>query len=315
MTPSRSGIARRAKPPEFLLVALALALLSTPAAASAGCAAGAATRLALAAERWPVVEMGVDGRPAWFLVDTGAELSSVTPEAALALRLPRDRRRRTRLTTLSGTATRANAVVRDLALGDIDLGGRSLAVAPLRRLGASRRLDGILGADVLAAFDVEVDMPRRALTLFRDRGCAVAGPPWTAPYETLRTSITSHGLTRLPVAIDGRPLTALFDTGADRIVVARRTAIGLGVTPTTLADAPKLIGTSGGRRSVTAARHAFAALTIGAETFRDLPVLVGRLATGDADLILGAEYLRGRRVFLAYATRRLFVQREAGGGD
>ena len=41
--------------------------------------------------------------------------------------------------------------------------------------------DGLLGADMLLAFDMDIDVPGSTLTLYRSRVCPNAQPPWQEP--------------------------------------------------------------------------------------------------------------------------------------
>jgi len=52
--------------------------------------------------------------------------------------------------------------------------------------------------------------------------------------------------------------------------------------------------------------HRFDSLRIAGETFNNWPILVGPLP-GGTDMLLGADYLRNHRMWLSYATSRVFV--------
>jgi hypothetical protein len=53
--------------------------------------------------------------------------------------------------------------------------------------------------------------------------------------------------------------------------------------------------------------HRFAAVRIGSEVLRDQEIEVAPLALPGADMLLGADYLRTRHVWLSYSTQRLFL--------
>jgi predicted aspartyl protease len=282
----------------------------TATAASADCVYTRAAVFPLAPELRPTIDVTVNGSHVLFVVDTGAETSSVTPEAVLSLQLLRDRHHRTTLTTMDGKDTRDNAIVRQLAIGDLKYNELSVAVQPLDRLGSHEPLAGTLGADVLSDFDIEVDMPRRTLTFYHVSGCEFARPPWTGRYQTVRALMTHRGRLLFPIDIDGHPLTALFDTGANHVVLSHTAALGLGLTDAALAADPPIQGTSGGHNVVTAHRHVFGAIRIGDEVFHNQPIDIADVDIGDADLLIGVIYQRSRRFFLSYSTNALFIQRE-----
>ena len=299
-----------ARPPKRLIGAILAVLTLAATGASADCVYTRAAVFPLAPELRPTIDVTVNGAHVLFVVDTGAETSSVTPEAVLSLQLLRDRHHRTTITTMDGTETRDNVIVRQLEIGDLKYNELSVAVQPLGRLGSHEPLAGVLGADVLSDFDIEVDMPRRTLTFYHVSGCEFARPPWTGRYQTVRALMTHRGRLLFPIDIDGHPLTALFDTGANHVVLSHTAALGLGLTNAALAADLPLRGTSGGHSAVTAHRHIFGEIKIGDEVFHNQPIDIAQVDIGDADLLVGAIYQRSRRFFLSYSTNAIFIQRE-----
>ena len=54
--------------------------------------------------------------------------------------------------------------------------------------------------------------------------------------------------------------------------------------------------------------HRFGRLDIDGEVVRDPVIVVTQLGLQDADLVLGANFLRGHRVWLSYASHLVFVE-------
>jgi predicted aspartyl protease len=301
---------RRARPPKRLIAAI-LALLGLAATgASADCVYSRAAVFPLAPEARPTIDVTVNGARVLFVVDTGAEASLVTPEAVLSLQLLRDRHHRTTVMTTDGQNTQANAIIQQLEIGDLKYSDLSVAVQPLAPLASREPIAGILGADVLSDFDIEVDMPRRTLTFYHVSGCQFATPPWTGRYQTVRALMTHRGRLLFPIDIDGHTLTALFDTGANHVVISRKAALSVGLTDAALAADPSGSMTSSGRNSIVLRRHAFGAIRIGDEVFHNQAIDVADVDLGDADVLVGTGYQRTRRFFLSYSTNALFIQRE-----
>jgi hypothetical protein len=117
--------------------------------------------------RIPLVEVIVDdGHRAVFIVDTGASGSALSADAAARFGISTTG---TRMRTLgaSGAVRARQASVRSLSIGGLALGRLSVAVidlAPIEKA-LSRRIDGVLGTDVLRRFVVTIDYRGRTIAL------------------------------------------------------------------------------------------------------------------------------------------------------
>ncbi|MBO0712445.1 MAG: retropepsin-like domain-containing protein, partial [Acetobacteraceae bacterium] len=162
---------------------------------------------------------------------------------------------------------------------------------------------GLLGADVLAGFDVEIDGPGKRLALHEPgAGCV---PPW--PSESVPLRRTGDRLS-VTARLDGRPVEALIDTGSLSVVLDIEAALGFGVGRAALARDPG--GISGGvdMREATYHWHRFASLAVGPVVTRN-PVMTVTGIGEQAPMLLGASWFAPRRVWLSFATRRMFIAR------
>jgi hypothetical protein len=261
------------------------------------------------------VPVEVNGMTATFILDTGAERSVMTEEAVARLGVARDQWVGTTMGGVGGIERRPNADPRSLSLGGVKLMRRtlthdtSLTVAELAhtRLGGLV-IDGLLGRDFLSVFDLDLDVPDRRLTLYQVQDCAGRFLPWTGHYAAIPITVPVEQAIIVPVMLDGRPLRALLDTGASASLVAAPGMYKMGLDQAHLAgDAADQI--SGlGPRTVIVHRHRFGRLEVGdqvinspllwVEPIRLLPI---------ADMLLGADFVAGRRVWISFATRQLFV--------
>lgn len=253
------------------------------------------------------VAASVAGQPVSLLLDTGAEAGLVTPEAARRLRLRLDPHRRTRVEGTGGAgAVATHVVLSGAVLGSIALPSRSVPVGPLPAIPrVVPPVAGLLGADALAGFDVEIDVRRNRLALHEIYGDCDDPVPW--PHSTVPLRGVGDRLT-LTAMLDGKPFEALIDTGALSIVLDPETAATLGVTAGMLAVDPG--GVSGGvdMREVPFHWHRFASLAIGEATLRN-PVLTVTTVHEATPILLGASWFMAHRVWLSYATGRLFIAR------
>lgn len=289
-----------------LRIALAACLVPlTPALCSAGC-----TRLAQAPLRQTLgflsVAASIDDVPVSLLLDTGAESGLITEEAARRLGLQADPGRYTRVQGTGGAgAVLAHARIERLTIGAMTLAPLSLPVGPLP---AIPRIDppvaGLLGADALAGFEVELDGPGQRLALYAPG--ADCAPPW--PHETISLSRAGNRLS-VTARLDGRPIEALLDTGSLSVILDRAAAARWGVSAGALARDPG--GISGGvdMREAAYHWHRFASLAIGSVLIQD-PVVTVTGVSEATKLLLGASWFAPRRVWLSFATGRMFVARD-----
>lgn len=289
---------------------LATALLVIAGPALADCHMVRAATIPLLSNLRPVIKVSINGKPVHMVVDTGAQTSSVTPETASALRLPRDTNRRRIIRSIGGQDITQDAVLKKLSVSSIHYSNRNVAVVALdgSRMGSS--LAGIIGADVLTGFDIELDIPRRTLTLYRAVGCSPTRPPWRGQYQTVSARVSNYRQFLFPVELNGHSVTALFDTGSRGETVSRATARSIGVTDAQLDKDPATFGTSGGLHKYAIRRHRFDTFRIGAETFRDTPLDVVDFHQPGVDMLVGADYMHRHRFFLSYSSGLLFIQTE-----
>ena len=83
----------------------------------------------------------------------------------------------------------------------------------------------------------------------------------------------------------------------------------LGVTGMALARDPITTLRGATAEAVKSRAHRFAELEIDGERLRDQTIMVTTLGLQDADLVLGADFLRWQRVWLSYSSHRIFVER------
>lgn len=257
----------------------------------------------------------VNGNAATFILDTGAERSLVTEDAVRRLDLARDEWVGTTMRGVGGIESRPNADPRSLTLGGIPLVRRTLnhdtsltvGVLPRTEIG-NLVIDGVVGRDFLSPFDLDIDVPGRRLTLYRVNGCAGRFLPWQGGYAGVPVTLPMENALVVPVTLDATPMRALLDTGASASLVAAPGLFRLGLPPATLAGDPTDQVSGIGPRSVTMFRHTFHSLRVGGQTIETPVIWVGPVhLTPIVDMLLGADWLAGRRIWISYSTRQLFV--------
>jgi predicted aspartyl protease len=281
-----------------------------PVAETFGCSTRLLGKIVVATlNRAPFVTLAANGHSVTLIVDTGAERTVLTPEAAKAIDAQRPRiefQRRVR--GVGGDLASQEVELRTFAAGELPIPWRRLLVAPVRTAKVfPTPLDGLLGADVLSDFDLELNLRRQSLGLYQKQACPAAAPNWAGPYSSISTGLSPGGRFFFPVQLDGHRLTATIDTGSQLTVLATASAHAIGVTQAALSRDRSLAmqGVAGDPQSSRI--HRFDKLQLGDFVIRNPEIVVADLALREADLVLGVDLLSSRRLWLSYGSRRIFI--------
>jgi predicted aspartyl protease len=170
-------------------------------------------------------------------------------------------------------------------------------------------LDGVLGADTPSSFDIDLDLPGRRMTLYQGQSCAAASPAWAQPYVRIAAGRSPSNRLYFPVQLDGRRISALFDTGAQFSVLSTRTALALGVSEAVLAGDPAVTMRGADGEQLSAHAHRFFRLEVDGEVIRNAEIDVTEISLNDAEFVLGIDFLGSRRVWISYGSQQLFLIR------
>ena len=205
-------------------------------------AAAASCKLATVAE-WPVrternvllVDGAVNGQPARVLLDTGATRTLLFRAAATRFNVARTDARRDRMFGVGGETKVEIAFLNEFRVGELKRAPYRMMIAGDRDFGA----DVILGEDFLSLVDVEFDLAHNVVRLFQPQDCdGVALAYWATAATTVgevafdAVQVTNPQI-MLDVALDGKKISALLDSGASLSVLDKPAAALLGVTPET----------------------------------------------------------------------------------
>jgi predicted aspartyl protease len=233
------------------------------------------------------------------IIDTGAANGLLSLETTVALHLRPELQNRTQLSGIGGTANGLNVDVA-LKLGQADFLSR-MTVAELPGE------NGMIGGDMLHRYDLEIDMAKRRVRLWQAHGCRAQDLPWRGPRMTVPLNVGLGYKLSLPVSINGHKLDALLDSGAGRTTIRSSAAEDLGAATQPPGAHPTVRGVDG--RQIEAKIYQFDRLDIGSAHTDHPALLVApiQLPGGNA-MVLGLDWLRGNRVWIAYRTGELFAQ-------
>jgi tetratricopeptide (TPR) repeat protein len=299
----------------FVLIAGVIGPLWAHPSFAANCQVVEKARLHLSyTNTLPVVAAKINGKDTALGFDMGAQ-TFITPEAVSHHHLPRDEFRRTRSVGTTAIITARNVLIRDFQFAGTSHRMKSVAAIALvskitsgesSLIGAP--LEGILGADILADYDLDLDFINNTLTLYKVSGCASVQPRWTGTFEALPVKVTGQRRISVPVILDGHKLRAIFDTGANQSAVSRAAASRIGIAEAVLKadNLQSFIGA--GNIAAKLRSHRFQALAVGEETMRDVRLGILKIPLLEADMLLGHDYMRSKRFWISYATKTVFVQ-------
>ncbi len=263
-------------------------------------------------DRLLVVPAGINGTWVHLVVDSGAERTTISAAAVARLRLPHDPRYKVQSVGIGGTTTSTDVTIDRLVLGGVHFPIERVAAGAFDlRNGSGLNADGLLGADILLAYDMDIDVPAGALTLYRSRLCPNMQPPWQQEPSIEITGVrTRKDRLLVPFELDGAEGMALLDTGAQGNVLGVAMAREMGLSEQVLASDPAVRSTGTGGM-IMSRRHIFNRLQVGliVEASPEIAVLPSDFGIGDA--LLGEQFLRGRRVWLSFRNRQIFVSRRS----
>lgn len=259
----------------------------------------------------PVAQVMLDGRgPYRFVIDTGASNTNLT--ARLRAARP-DLVRRNAGQPLNGASGSIETEL--VTLGALTAQGRRfrdlpafvLPAGPMDELG----VDGVLGADVISTYAMEIDIPARQWSLANQATPAmledVLAP---VPFQ-----FDSARMPRLTVLVDGKQVPALLDTGARGTFINWAAARLIGLTP----DDPRLSAGAAAKGATTQAGTATKVTTssdvrIGDYRWArpklriaDLPIFAMIGMSGGPAMILGIDALSDRRFVIDGPRRQLRI--------
>jgi predicted aspartyl protease len=259
-----------------------------------------------------VVPVGINGKWVHLVVDSGAERTTISDAAAIRLGLPHDPRYVNRSLGIGGATTTTDVTIDRFVLGGAHLSPVTRIAVGTFNLQNVRGLhaDGLLGADILLAFDMDIDVPGNQLTLYRRRLCPNARPPWPEPALEITGVKGRRTRLMLPFELDNVPGTAILDTGAQGNVLGVDMARRVGLNDQTMNKDPLIHQHGVGPGETISHLHQFRLLRIGpvAEEAPRFAVVQSDFGFGDA--LIGETFLQGRRVWLSFDPLQIFVSRQ-----
>lgn len=256
----------------------------------------------------PVVPAEINGRAAALILDTGAESSMLTAGAAKRLGVTSKYDFQRSMAGIGSSVRAGDARLDSMSVGGIVLSYPRMLVGEVSFKLGEAEPDGLLGASLLADFDVDIDVPHRRVEFYDRLNCPTARPAWGGRYVTLETtrSLSEHPF--FPLQVNGRTLSATLDSGAQRTVISARAAALAGIGPGSRLAGPEIRTRGAAGETLPATLHSLRDADVGGIKLRTPVLVLAATLPRDIDALLGFDFLLSNRVWLSYGSRRIFIQ-------
>ena len=304
---------------------LALALLVIHHAALAACPMEQAGSVPLTFWKGKLLlPIGINGAPQTIALDTGAGISTISTAVANSIDLPHDFDHAAELGGVGGRASILNiGQVDTLELDHIRLTHLAFPIADFdMKTQTGDPVAGLLGADVLRRYDLEIDVPAGRLTLYQASACTDPQPPWSTTSDPISFDLDDGNHILVGLKVEGTHLTGVLDTGAPGLAVTDGAAFRTGVTEDALdADIP-IHGIGVNNRAWTGHLHRFESINFAGVNFHATPaeIIPSNMAARNdaligADALIGMELLQNMRLWISYRTKTLYMQASGRAAD
>jgi predicted aspartyl protease len=273
----------------------------------------------------PVVDATINGQKVGVLLDTGANLSYIRRSAANKLGLSTSPKRGYRMFGIGGESQVEEALVDEFRIGDAAYKNWVALVAGEHQFAGDVAV--LLGYDFFHQMDVEFDLPNKVVRLFEAKGCERASLAYWS-VEAVQSPLETGKYIFLTVRINGKPFLAELDSGASLSALSLEAALQLNVTPQTPGVSAGGCVTGMGPVRVDHWIAPFESFRIGDEVIRSPRMRFGDLwqntkyeSTGSTiarrlndlpDMLLGADFLRAHRVYVAHSQGKLYFSYSGG---
>jgi predicted aspartyl protease len=254
----------------------------------------------------PVTINDVSGR---WMVDTGNISSMVADTIARRLQLKRAFNPYGGA-LLGGIPIFEVANVDTITFAGMRGGSVSLAVAPEAVLPSNTI--GMLAPDIMRNYDIEFDFAGGKFNVFEPNSCPGNAVYWTrTTFAQVPIKLDRVGHILIPATLDGKPLTAAVDTGAEGSIMSLDAAQELfGIDPSNPALKPLGNREVNGMARTAAYRYPFASLTFEGVQVSNPNITIlktGGYHRGLPDLVLGIETLRQLHMYIAYQEGAIYL--------
>jgi predicted aspartyl protease len=308
----------------FGLAAMMLGVIAQPRAEECQLKLQASVNVKRMADGRMLVPVTVDDHPVQLILDTGSALTSALSESVATSLNLRIFPMRQRVVDVAGHVMDHGADARDLRLDHLHIDRTQFIISPWFHF-SDPDIGGTLGPELIRKFDLDIDPAANKMQLFSQDHCPGKVVYWTKDWFDVPIKVLHSGHVTLDVEIDGKPVTAVLDTGFVKTTLSMPAAHRLfGLDK----DSPKVVeAENSGSGGHTTFRYQFNMLTVSGLTINHPNIFlvgdkIGKPLTKDdfsnvhmptdeatrlPDLIIGMEILSKLHFYIAYGEQHFYA--------
>ncbi len=277
----------------------------------------------------PFVQVTINGKPGWFVVDTGADSSNMFGGAAREYGLSEMTADGVKFYGVGGGQDAKLVVVAEFGLGAAKV--KNVRLFSLGHNG-SADFAGLLGRDFLDQLgDMEFDLAAGALRFWKASDCGSRSLAyWTKTPTLAELRHVEQGAPYIvKMRINGKPVDAELDSGAGTTVVTPDVARQASVPKENYDSEVRYVGGIGEGR-IAAQIALFDSVAVGDEEIKHTRLQVADMFSKNVEthtgsilpkhedmrdeprMLLGADFLRSHRIFIAGSQRLLYFTYSGG---
>lgn len=260
-------------------------------------------------DRRPIATVTLNGTEVRMLVDSGAFFSMLSASTATQLQLPlRNLPFGMRIEGYTGRIDARLTRVEKMGLLGAQLANVEFIVGG-NEIGAG--IMGVLGRNILSMADTEYDLAHGAVRLSFPKGeCAKTSfAHWAGDAPVIEASLegrhSKDTAVRLEVRVNGKPTTALLDTGAPETSLTLNAARRAGIDESTLTPHGWAGGAGAGR--VKSWTGPVATFELGGEKVTNSRLKIDDTDNLDEGMLLGLDYFLSHRIYVSRLQSRVYV--------
>jgi predicted aspartyl protease len=158
-----------------------------------------------------VVPVTIQDSQVYMILNTSSGLSSITESAARRLSLQTHLLPSSMEVLSGGKPIQKTAMTKSFALGNVQFNRADFVVIPDDSVGS--KISGILGMNIFAHLDIEIDVANRKLNLYSPDHCPGHVVYWSKSYDSVPIRLGDLGEFYSPMELEGKKMETSLATG------------------------------------------------------------------------------------------------------